>query len=286
MSNASVSDPAAAEATARWLRRQVADAPRVGILTGTGLGDATGALSIHRRIPYSEIPRFPVSTVQSHPGGLIFGELAGIGVMVMQGRVHLYEGYPPARVVFPIRVMRAMGVSILIVSNAAGGLNPDYRPGDLMILTDHINLTGQNPLTGANDEAFGPRFPDMIQAYDPLLGRAAAQAMPAASRGRLRRGVYAGLSGPSLETPAEVRYLRTIGADAVGFSTVMEVIAAVHAGMRVLGLSVITNVHDPDHPRPTSVAGVIEVANAAAPVLEAMIRGVLQGLENDEGRNP
>ena len=198
--------------------------------------------------------------------------------MVMQGRFHLYEGYSARQVTFPIRVMQEMGVTILLVTNAAGGLNRSLKAGDIMIIRDHINLTGDNPLVGTNEDAWGVRFPDMTRAYDGQLGRYAEEA------GRqhgfdLRSGVYAGLKGPSLETPAEVRFLQKIGADAVGFSTIQEVIAGVHARMRVLGLSIITNINDPDHPEPASVEDIIAVAEAAAPNLEKVLRYVVEHID-------
>ena len=194
--------------------------------------------------------------------------------MAMQGRFHLYEGYSPLEVTFPIRVMQELGVKVLILSNAAGGLNPEFAAGDIMIITDHINLTGSNPLMGPNEDSWGIRFPDMIEAYDKEL----LELAEIAGRNEgipLQKGVYVGLTGPSLETRAEVRFLRTIGADAVGFSTVQEVIAAVHAGIKVLGLSTITNMHDPDNPTPATVEAVIAVAKEAAPRLEAVIKNVV-----------
>jgi purine-nucleoside phosphorylase len=201
--------------------------------------------------------------------------------MAMQGRFHLYEGYSPAEVAFPIRVMQELGVKILMLSNAAGGLNPSFKAGDIMIITDHINLTGANPLIGPNEDRWGLRFPDMAHAYDKKLISMAAKA--AQSRGvPVRKGVYVGLKGPSLETPAEIRFLKTIGAEAVGFSTVQEVITAVHAGMRVLGFSIITNVHDPEKPVPATVEKIIEVAKAATPELEKIIRKVVEKIHETQ----
>ncbi len=263
---------------AAFLRRQCDLQPTVGLLTGTGLGDCVADMSVACDIAYGDIPHFPVSTVSGHKGRLLMGRLQGRAVVVFQGRFHLYEGYPPREVVYPIRLMQAMGAGTLIVTNAAGGLNPDFRPGDIMGITDHINLTGENPLVGPNDPAWGIRFPDMSRVYDPRLGeqaRAAAQSLG----WPLQKGVYAGLKGPSLETPAEIRFLTTIGADAVGLSTVQEVIAAVHAGMRILGLSVITNVNHPDRPVPASLEDIIEVADQAAPRLARLIETVLEHLE-------
>jgi purine-nucleoside phosphorylase len=201
--------------------------------------------------------------------------MAGVPVAVMQGRFHLYEGYTPAEVTFPIRVLREVGVDRLLVTNAAGGLRPGFRPGDMMVIADHINLTGENPLAGANEESWGPRFPDMTQAYDRQFARDALDA--ARDLGlTVHTGVYAGLKGPAMETPAETRYLRVVGADAVGFSTVQETIAAVHAGMRVLGVSIITNVNDPDHPEPAALEDIIAVAARTAPALTALLADVLR----------
>ena len=248
------------------------------MITGTGLGEAVGPLDDALAMNYADIPNFPVSTVVGHSGRLMAGRLAGHPVMVMQGRVHLYEGYAPETVTFPVRVMQALGVRHLIVSNAAGGMNPAFRQGDLMVICDHINLTGENPLIGANHDDWGPRFPDMTAAYDPTLvqlSRLAADRLGIA----LKSGVYAGLKGPSLETPAEIRYLKTIGADAVGFSTVMETIAAVHAGMRVIGLSTITNINDPDRPAPASLEAIVAAANHAAPDLNRLIQSVVAQIQ-------
>jgi purine-nucleoside phosphorylase len=260
--------------TAAFLESKLDGTPETGVITGTGLGEAVGPLGDALTMNYADIPNFPVSTVVGHSGRLIAGKLAGHPVIVMQGRVHLYEGYAPETVTFPVRVMRALGVQHLIVSNAAGGMNPAFRQGDLMVIRDHLNLTGENPLTGANHDDWGPRFPDMTAAYDRTLvqfSRRAADSLGIA----LKSGVYAGLKGPSLETPAEIRYLKTIGADAVGFSTVMETIAAVHAGMRVMGLSTITNINDPDRPEPASVDEIVAAAKRAAPDLNRLIQAVV-----------
>jgi purine-nucleoside phosphorylase len=265
--------------TVAHLRARVPGSPGTGLLTGTGLGEATGALRIAAAFDYRNIPHFPVSTVEGHTGRLLFGELAGRPVMAMQGRLHLYEGYSPAQVTFPIRVMQAMGVRRLIVTNAAGGLNPDFRPGDMMLITDHINLTGENPLAGPNVDSWGPRFPDMSQAYDRQLIALAEKAARKAGI-PIHRGVYVGLKGPSMETPAETRFLKIAGAAAVGFSTVPEVIAAVHGGMQVLGVSIITNVNDPDRPVPAALQDIIAVARRAAPSLEQLLAGVLGHLDD------
>ena len=257
----------------QFLNRCSDQRPTLGLLTGTGLGDCVPSIEISSAAAYSEIPHFPVSTVQGHPGRLLLGRIGGCAVAVLQGRFHLYEGYSPREVTFPIRVMQSLGVETLIVTNAAGGVNPAFAPGDIMMITDHINLTGSNPLTGPNNDRWGPRFPDMSHAYSSEL-ISLAEAAGGQIGAKMCRGVYAGLCGPSLETPAEVRFLRAIGADAVGFSTVIETVAAVHAGIRVLGLSTITNVHCPDQPATTSVEEVLAVAQAAAPHLRGIIECV------------
>jgi purine-nucleoside phosphorylase len=266
--------------TAIFLESKLDRLPETGIITGTGLGEAVGPLDDALTMDYADIPNFPVSTVIGHAGRLMAGPLAGHPVMVMQGRFHLYEGYAPGAVTFSVRVMQALGVRQLILSNAAGGMNPAFRQGDLMVISDHINLTGENPLVGANHDDWGPRFPDMTVAYDRSLAQLCRQT--ADSLGiDLRNGVYAGLKGPSLETPAEIRYLKTIGADAVGFSTVMETIVAVHAGMRVLGLSTITNINDPNQPKPASVDEIVSAANRAAPMLNRLIEAVVAQIQRE-----
>ena len=263
---------------AQFIRDRFDKALHIAILTGTGLGDTTNILKNATTLDYSEIPHFPISTVQSHPGKLILGEVGGKQVMALQGRFHLYEGYSPQQVTFPIRVMQELGIKALILSNASGGINPEFNTGEIMVITDHINLTGENPLVGPNDDTWGDRFPDMINAYDQHMGALALEA------GRihhipLQKGVYVGLKGPSLETPAEVRFLRTIGAEAVGFSTVQEVVAAFHARIRVLGLSIITNVHRPEAPAKASVEDIIETANRTAPRVEQMMSYVIENVE-------
>ena len=264
--------------TAGYLKGRLSRLPMIGLLTGTGLGEITGFLHISQSFDYSDLPNFPISTVESHPGRLLAGEMQEISVLALQGRFHLYEGYSPYEVTFPIRVIQELGVKILILSNAAGGLNPNFHTGDIMLLRDHINLTGSNPLTGPNENSWGIRFPDMTRAYNENLAKLATRAAKDANI-RLQEGVYVGLRGPSLETPAEIRFLRTIGADAVGFSTALEVIAAVHAGMKVLGLSTITNIHNPDDPNPSSLEEIIAVAQAAAPKLEVIIRKVIENID-------
>ena len=262
-----------AEAAA-YIEKRIPEKPFAAVLTGTGLGDSGQSLKMSVSLSYEDIPHFPVSTVQSHVGKFLAGRIANRPVIVMQGRFHLYEGYSPLDVTFPVRVMQALGIEVLFVTNAAGGLNPVFKPGDIMIIEDHINLTGANPLVGPNHDNWGERFPDMTEAYDNGLISLAENAGKNAMMS-FRKGVYAGLSGPSLETPAEVRFLKTIGAEAVGFSTTQEVIAAVHAGIKVLGLSVITNIHDPDHPNPASVEEIIEVARSAAPRIDRIVSFVV-----------
>lgn len=263
--------------SAEFINARLKKPPMVGLLTGTGLGESAESLNVSASFEYKEIPNFPVSTVQSHRGRLIIGDIQGCAVMAMQGRFHLYEGYSSAEVTFPIRVMQELGVRTLILSNAAGGLNPEFNSGDIMLIQDHINLTGANPLVGPNDDRWGIRFPDMTNVYDKKL-ITIAEGIARTSGVQLRKGVYVGLKGPSLETPAEIRFLRTIGAEAVGFSTVQEVIAAVHGGMRVLGFSTITNVHDPESPVPATVEEIIEVAQTVTPVLEKLTRKVVEKL--------
>lgn len=263
-----------------FLRSAIPHPVGLGVLTGTGLGESIAGLSESASFDYASIPNFPESTVESHYGRLTAGLFEGVGWVAMQGRFHLYEGYSPRQVAFPVRVMQELGVGTLILSNAAGGLNLEFTPGDIMVITDHINLTGENPLVGPNQDAWGGRFPDMTAVYDPVLAGVAEQAGRAGGF-RVRKGVYAGLKGPSLETPAETRFLRQIGADAVGFSTVLEAIAGIHSGMRILGLSTITNINDPDHPEPDTVEAIIEVARGAAYKHSAIIQSITRELKKN-----
>ncbi len=261
----------------RAIRARTPLVPEVAIILGTGLGALADEVAVEARIPYAEIPGFPVSTVESHAGRLLVGTLAGRRVMAMQGRFHRYEGYSAQQIAFPVRVLYQLGARYLIVSNACGGMHPLWAPGDLMVIADHINLLGDNPLVGPNDEALGPRFPDMSEPYDARL-RALARTV-ALERGlTLREGVYVAVTGPNLETRAEYRMLRALGADVVGMSTVPEVIAAVHLGMKVLGVSIITDQCLPDALAPASVEQIIAVARAAEPRLSALVRGVLERL--------
>jgi purine-nucleoside phosphorylase len=258
-----------------YLRSRVKRQAVIGLMTGSGLGESLAAIDVQDTIDYADIPHFPLPTVESHPGRLVSGILSDRQVIAMQGRFHLYEGYSAQEVTFPVRVMQMLGIRTLILTNAAGGLNLSFQPGDIMVIEDHINLTGENPLAGPNIDDWGPRFPDMTAVYDRQLADLAWKT--AASNGwEIRKGVYAGLKGPSLETSAETRFLRQIGADAVGFSTVQEAIAAVHAGMRILGLSIITNINDPDHPTPDTEAGIVAVARSASARLSAIMRLVVK----------
>lgn len=249
--------------------------PQIGIVLGTGLGDLADKIQAAAVIPYEEIPHFPVSTVSSHMGRLIIGSLGGKKVMALQGRFHYYEGYDPKEITFPIRVMAAMGVETLLISNAAGGLNLTFEAGDLVLIRDHINLTGQNPLRGENADEWGPRFPDMTGPYSQELVEMAERA--AKDLGiKVHQGVYVGVTGPSMETAAETRFLRLIGADTVGMSTIPEVIVAVHAGLRVLGMSVVTNVNDPDDYQPAPIEQVIATAKGAEPRLVKLVEEILR----------
>jgi purine-nucleoside phosphorylase len=250
---------------------------QVGMITGTGLGSLTEKITVERKIPYGEIPHFPKSTVAGHSGTLIHGRLAGKSILALEGRFHLYEGYRPSEIALPVRIMRMLGAEYLLISSAAGGLNPRFKRGDLMLITDHINLTGRNPLLGPNPDELGPRFPDMSRAYPADLAelvkkKALELGVP------LREGVYLGLTGPSLETPAETRFLRIIGADAVGMSTVTEAIAAVHCGLRVMAIVVITNVNLPDCMQETSLEQVIAAADKAGFSLSALWENTVAGL--------
>ena len=256
--------------------RQVCDlVPDASLILGTGLGGLAKEIDCAAQISYSEIPGFPVSTVESHAGRLLLGALGDRNVVAMQGRFHLYEGYSMQQITFPVRVMRALGADKLVVSNACGGMNPFWSAGDLMLIADHINLLGDNPLIGPNDESLGPRFPDMSVPFDPEL-RKIARSVAQDLKITLREGVYVAVTGPNLETPAEYRFLRGIGADVVGMSTVPEVIVAVHGGMRVLGVSIITDECFPDALEPANVERIIATAQKAEPDLTRLVTGVLE----------
>ncbi len=263
------------EEAADAIRARWAGEPKVGIVLGTGLGALASEIEAEATLPYPEIPHFPRSTVESHKGQLVCGRFAGHCVLAMEGRFHLYEGYSPWQVTFPIRVMKAMGCRILVVSNAAGGLNPLHQKGDLIVIEDHINLMGLNPLIGPNDDRLGPRFPDMIEPYDRGLQETALQVAREANI-VAHRGVYVSVVGPNLETRAEYRFLRGIGADVVGMSTVPEVLVAAHAGLKVLGFSIITDMCLPDALQPVKIEEIIAVANEAESKLSRVVRGVLE----------
>ena len=251
--------------------------PEVALVLGTGLGALAGEIEVETAIPYDEIPGFPLSTVESHSGRLLLGRLAGRAVVAMQGRFHRYEGYDLGQVTFAVRVLHALGAKTLVVSNACGGMHPLWAPGELMLLSDHINLLGDNPLVGPNDDRLGPRFPDMSAPYDPAL-RALARAAALELGIVLREGVYVAVPGPNLETRAEYRMLRAMGADVVGMSTVPEVIVAVHQGMRVIGISIITDQCLPDALEPADIGRIIETATRAEPQLTRLVTTVVERL--------
>lgn len=258
----------------RAIEARSALTPEVAVILGTGLSALAERMQVETRVPYAELPGFPLSTVESHPGELLLGTLAGRRVAAMRGRFHRYEGYTLAEAAFPVGVLHALGARVLVVSNACGGMNPAWQAGDLMLIADHINLLGDNPLVGSVD---GPQFPDLSAAYDASL-RALAQAVARELAVTLREGVYVAVAGPNLETRAEYRMLRMLGADVVGMSTVPEVITAVARGMRILGVSIITDLCFPDTLAPTSLDRIIAVANEAEPRLTQLVCGVLERL--------
>lgn len=263
------------EATAA-VRKHWAGTPRAGVILGTGLGGLVNDVEVEATLDYEQIPHFPRSTAVSHRGRLVCGRLAGLPVVLMEGRFHLYEGYSARQITLPVRVMKALGADLLVVSNACGGMNPNYRAGDIMVIEDHINLMGDNPLIGVNDDRLGPRFPDMCEPYDRRL---IDRALTIARRENIvaHQGVFVAVAGPNLETRAEYRFLRLIGADVVGMSTVPEVLTAVHSNMRVVGFSIVTDMCLPDALEPADVGRIIAVANAAQPSLCKLVRGVLAG---------
>ena len=256
------------------IRQQWKGTAKAGIILGTGLGPLVEKIEVEASIDYEDIPHFPKSTALSHKGRLVCGTLNGLPVVVMEGRLHMYEGYPLKEITLPIRVMKALGADLLVCSNAVGGLNPYYRKGDIMVIDDQINLMGDNPLIGINDDRLGPRFPDMCEPYSfELIDRALRIAR--ANDVVAHKGVLVAVAGPNLETRAEYRFLRTIGADVVGMSTIPEVIVAVHAGMRVVGFSVVTDLCFPDALEPADVNEIVRVANETEPKLSALVMGVL-----------
>lgn len=266
------------ETTARAVRKHWAETPRVGIILGSGLGDLAEEIAVAEQIDYGDIPGFVKSTAIGHKGQLVCGHLEGIPVIAFQGRFHLYEGYSAEQAALPARLTKALGANALIVSNAAGGLNPHYAVGDVMVIEDHINFMFANPLIGVNDDNLGPRFPDMSAPYDKEFMEVAAR-VARREDFVLHRGVYVAMLGPTYETRAEYRMARRIGGDAVGMSTVPEVIAARHAGLRVLGLSTITNVGSPDAPTGTTGHDVINAAQGASDKLSKLVRGVVANLK-------
>ncbi len=261
--------------TVAAIRRTVTQTPQVAVILGTGLGRVGEHLANPQRVAYSAVPHFPVSTVESHKGELVVGTLGGKVVAAMEGRFHAYEGYTYQQVTYPVRVLRALGAKVLIVSNACGGMNPDYQAGDLMAISDHINLMSGNPLVGPNDERLGIRFPDMSAPYDPALLALAAQ-IAREEKIRLHQGVYVAVTGPNLETRAEYTFLRRIGADVVGMSTVPEVLVGVHAGFRIFGISCVTDRCIPETLKPTTVEEVIRVATEAEPKITRLASRLIE----------
>ncbi len=260
--------------TANWLKNRLPKQPEAGIILGTGLGNLVEEIDIELTIPYQDIPNFPVSTVEGHSGNLIFGKLGEKYVLAMQGRFHYYEGYSMQEVVFPIRVMKQLGVNYLFISNASGGVNPKFEIGDIMLITDHINLFPDNPLMGENIDELGPRFPDMSEAYSKRLINKAIE-IAEKSNIHLQKGVYAGLTGPALETPAEYKYIRTSGADTVGMSTVPEVIAARHMNMKCFAFSVITDLGVEGKIKPVTLQDVLDVAQKQEPKMRHIINELI-----------
>ena len=266
---------ASVEEAADAVRARTRVGARIGLILGTGLGALAEEIEVTESIPYGELPHFPLSTVESHDGRMLIGSLAGVPVVALQGRLHLYEGYSAQEVTFPVRVLATLGVDTLLISNAAGGMNPHYRRGDLMLLTDHINFQGENPLVGPNVNAWGPRFPDMSEPYDRgLLAVAEEQALRLGIK--LHQGVYVAVVGPNLETRAEYRFLRMIGADVVGMSTVPEVIVARHMDLRALAISVVTDECFPDALEPVSIEEVLAAAAEAEPSLTRLTKAVVE----------
>ena len=257
-----------------YIKSQWEHTPKAGVILGTGLGSLVEKIDVQASMDYSEIPNFPQSTALSHKGRLVCGDLNGLPVMAMEGRLHMYEGYPLKDITLPVRVMKAMGADLLVVSNACGGLNPYYKTGDIMLIDDQINLMGDNPLIGINDDRLGPRFPDMCEPYTKSLIERALR-ISRAEDIVAHQGVFVAVAGPNLETRAEYRFLRTIGADVVGMSTVPEVIVAVHSSMRVVGFSIVTDMCLPDALKPADVNEIVATANEAEPKLTKLVMGVL-----------
>ena len=263
--------------TIEIIRQKTDKEYKIGIILGTGLGGLVKEIKIEHEIDYDQLPHFPVSTVESHHGKLILGKLGNKDVVAMQGRFHYYEGYSMKQITYPVRVMKKLGVDTLLVSNACGGMNPQYRKSDLMIMTDHINLLGDNPLIGANEDEFGPRFPDMSEPYNKELIEL-AEKIALDNKIKVQKGVYVAVPGPNLETGAEYRFLRTIGADVVGMSTVPENIVANHMGMRVMGISIVTDECFPESLKPVDVKEIIATASKAEPKMTLIMKEVVNKL--------
>lgn len=258
-----------------FLRARLGQTPEFAISLGTGLSGLADSLADPVVIPYKDIPHFPESTVASHAGNLVCGRLGGRNVAILQGRLHCYEGYSALMVAFPIRVLSLLGAKTAVITNASGGLNPDYIPGTIMVMTDHINLLGDNPLRGPNIDEWGPRFPDLSKPYDAGLVLRALDCAERIGCKKIETGTYICIPGPSLETPAETRYLRMCGGDAVGMSSIPEIIVAAHAGMKILGLSVVANVNDPDNLQPILLDEIIKAARETEPVLQKLIAEII-----------
>ncbi len=269
-----------ANETAAAIRGKWQGSPKVGIILGTGLGGFAQEIKQEATIPYGELPHFPKSTVESHAGQLVCGTIGGVPVMAMEGRFHFYEGYSMQQITFPVRVMKQMGCHTLVVSNACGGMNPQYRAGEIMLIEDHINLMGGNPLIGKNDDRLGVRFPDVCDAYDKAL-LARVKQIAVEQKIAVQQGVYVAVSGPNLETRAEYRFLRMIGADVVGMSTVPECLAAKHAGMRVVGFSVITDMCLADHLEPVDLPKILAIAKGAEPALRSLVRATVASMKDE-----
>ncbi len=263
------------DAAAAAIRKKISWKPDVAIVLGTGLGNLTKRIKVEAEISYAKIPHFPKSTVESHKGQLVFGTLGGKKVVAMEGRLHGYEGYSMEEVTFPIRVLGQLGTKILIVTNAAGGLNLKYKKGELVLIEDHINLMGFNPLVGPNDPRIGPRFPDMCEPYSKRLLEI-TEKTAREEKIQVNKGVYVSVLGPNLETRAEYRFLRGIGADVVGMSTVPEVLVGVHMGMQILGVACVTDVCDPDHLEPCDIKEIIRTANEAGPKLDRLLESAIK----------
>jgi len=264
------------EEAVEFLRSRTTVPPEIVIILGTGLSSLAKSLAAPLSIPCNDIPHFPVSTVSSHEGNLVFGQSGGKSVAILQGRVHCYEGYSAREVGFPLRVLSLLGAHTAIITNASGGLNPNFAPGSIMVLTDHINLLGDNPLRGPNIDEWGPRFPDLSRPYDKGLVKTALQTAQDLGMDMIQTGTYVCIPGPSLETPAETRFLRKSGADAVGMSSIPEIIVAIHANMRVLGLSVVANVNDPNNLQPILLDDIIQTAAKTEPILQELISEIIK----------